>query len=94
MSEMIERVARALFDDEWPGEPLEEEWDHNRDAWRQKARAAIEAMREPTKAMLGDQGQPDPRFDDLDYRLEPSEYPRALTKIWEAMIDAALKDAP
>jgi hypothetical protein len=89
MSEMIERVARALFDDEWPGEPLEEEWDHNRDAWRQKARAAIEAMRQPTQAMkdvyrdaiLRESGI----LQESDGRLE---------RIHVAIIDAALKDAP
>ena len=52
MTEMIERVARALFAQEcrefaqWPGT------EENQEYWRAAARAAIEAMREPTEAML------------------------------------------
>lgn len=48
MSEMIERVARALWADRYP----DDEWtaEDERD-YLGHARAAIEAMREPTKDM-------------------------------------------
>lgn len=59
---------------------------------RAQARAAIEAMREPTEAMLR-QGvrsapiQPDVGYDDERER-------RQVREIWEAMIDAARGNAP
>lgn len=43
MSEMVERVARAIRD----GMPLEPTWED----WQEQAREAIAAMREPTEAM-------------------------------------------
>lgn len=45
MSEMVERVAKALAGWDWDSCPN----DHDR--WRSDARAAIEAMREPTQPM-------------------------------------------
>lgn len=45
MNEMIDRVARALCEAEGDRDEL---WD----AYLEPARAAIEAMREPTKEML------------------------------------------
>jgi len=86
MSEMIERVAEAIWDARierggpgrtlmpWPLYP-EADW------CRATARAAIEAMREPTEKMLeaGDL----PGWDDY--------VTAGLSKeIWQAMIDAAL----
>jgi hypothetical protein len=84
MSEMIERVARAIYEDawgiEWPPEPAGEA-----DEYRRGARAAIEAMREPTEAMLSAAGTRRPRGDEV---MGP-DHPWAL---WDAMIDAALKE--
>lgn len=67
---MIERVAMAILDCEAAG-PI------SGSAARVVARAAIEAMREPTLAMAG---MGDRCSDPLD--------PRA---VWRAMIDAALE---
>lgn len=58
MSEMVERVARALWerhmDPDEPWATVDEFW---RETYLEKARAAIEAMRQPTiemlKAMVG-----------------------------------------
>lgn len=73
MSEMIERVARALAkQDAYPDLPNEPAWP----GWREVARAAIAAMREPTEAMRI-KGR---------YANEMSD----ATATWRAMIDAAL----
>ncbi len=71
MSEMIERVAKALVE-AWPS------WGTWGDEEARKgARAAIEAMREPTEAMVIAGGK------QLDCAFE--------RQCWRAMIDAALK---
>jgi hypothetical protein len=76
---MIERVARAICEAKlWPG-AWEKETEGNREEWRMLARAAIEAMREPTDAMLACGEQ---------WGL-PSD-PMGL-KRWQEMIDAALE---
>ena len=62
---LIERVARAFWGDEYDGSEYQ----------LRGARAAIAAMREPTKAMLK-VGPPFPYMD---------EY------VWKTMIDEALK---
>lgn len=84
MSEMVERVARAIYE----GTPRNKPYDHlsafKRKGYEAEARAAIEAMREPTEAMctagrlanmsiIGGYGGP---------------------TSWEAMIDAALASEP
>lgn len=79
MSEMVERVASAI-------------WDATRDsldfeslsAWASEAaaRAAIKAMREPTRVML-EAEQACPRFDSPG-STNPDD-------VWRAMIDAILK---
>jgi hypothetical protein len=52
MSNDIDRVARALCAKKlWPG-AFDQEVDGNRDEWRLLARAAIEAIWEPTAEML------------------------------------------
>lgn len=75
--DMVERVAKALH----AGSDSPTEWfdyETDREYWRDQARAAIAAMREPTEAMCaaaeatGDHWY----FDDS----------------WAAMIDAALKE--
>jgi hypothetical protein len=77
MSEKIERVAKAQAGVRWSS--FDEE---HRAAARELARLAIEAMREPTDAMVSaawDRTDPLQGGDDL-YRV-----------MWDAMIDEALK---
>lgn len=87
MSEMIERVARALASHHWymSGNDPEKEGAVIDRRWRNfepQARAAIEAMRDPPQAMLdagiGDAGWGDCEESEINYR-------------WNAMINAALK---
>jgi len=68
---MIERVARALL--------VADRSAITPDYYQRMARAAIEAMREPTEAML-DAGV---NFRERNARTE---------QIWQAMIDEALKE--
>lgn len=87
---MIDRVARAHWNaraDEY------NQWDAldktERDCQRAAARAAIEAMRAPTSAMVeaGDACEgPAAGFE--------SYGPKHADDVWAAMIDAALKDEP
>lgn len=90
-----DEVAESIFDVIWPTQ----EWDGSEAACRAvasaAARAAIEAMREPTEAMaIAGGGEP---------YLATSEQPLvfaeireviAVENIWQAMIDAALEDKP
>ena len=78
MTTMIERVARAMAKaaSPLPWEMGDEEW---RNDVRTKARAAIEAMREPDEAML----VAGVNFRERNARTE---------QIWQAMIDEALKE--
>lgn len=78
---MIERVARAILaGHDWTqnSERQENGWDSVppdwQEAYRSMARAAIEAMMEPTEAML-EAGPPEPYMD---------------AAVWSKMIDAAL----
>jgi hypothetical protein len=58
MSEMIKRVAKALWDDRHP----ERSWsDDERRDYEGHARAAMEAMRDPTDEMLGSRYGTEPR---------------------------------
>ena len=85
-NEMIERVAKAIYDAHVSRQPRPEDWDrwreliagghqgrHRVEDTRALARAAIEAMREPTEAMK-----------DAGYEHGS----RGL--VWRAMIDTAL----
>jgi len=65
---MIERVARAIC----KTENTVYGWQHYEDC----ARAAIQAMREPTEAM----------------RVEGVRHHDTVESIWQAMIDEALED--
>lgn len=49
---MIERAAKAVFDVDHP-EAEEEEWENAKAWYCTRARAAIEAIREPTPSMVG-----------------------------------------
>ena len=81
--EMLERVARALCDDNWDARDFTEtangdEPEEQRDYWRGKARDAIEAMSEPTEAML------------IKGCCIPGVSLETGKRMWQAMIDAAL----
>lgn len=52
MNDMVERVALALWLDEFPDCIWESCPERTREDYRGHARAAIEAMREPTEGML------------------------------------------
>ena len=78
MGEMVERVARAIYETDPVGvRPWEDAPTSNREDCIVCARAAIAAMREPTVKM---------------YRA--SEFPNAgcIGDQWRAMIDAALNE--
>lgn len=86
MTDMIERVARALYNREarghgdWsvdcpPGSTFER-------YWLDSARAAIEAMREPTEAM----------YRAAETAIDPLSSESAVGQYWPAMIDAALAE--
>lgn len=85
-SEMVERVAGALHaahaEVGWPADECE--------TCDKLARAAIEAMREPTEAMIR---AGEPVVYDC-YSLEPGEGldENPALPTWQAMIDAALQD--
>ncbi len=51
-NEMVERVARAMRAREWDGDYWNEADMSDKEYWLASARAAIEAMREPTEAMI------------------------------------------
>lgn len=96
---MVEKVARAIAADEGAYD-ADEMLDLAADAtvegytdivpfwvlFASKARAAIEAMREPTEEMKKE-GAAKIR----NFTAVKSEYPRT-TATWQAMIDAALED--
>lgn len=80
-SDMVERVAKALarhefgdFDETWFGHEA------FMGDYRELARAAIAAMREPTEAML------EAAFAKTGYRTTAEEH-------WQLMIDAALQES-
>lgn len=95
MSEsMIEKVARALYaklatDPDWDDAPLTpaqrvtEDDDLSQQECMELARAAIEALREPTDAIL-EVGYP-------EYGLGDPDVVRELKAHWRAQIDAALE---
>lgn len=90
---MCDDFLRVVFGEMgWDGNPppnaedlerdwREGEWREQKDMWMRAARAAIEAMREPTDAMV------DAAMDRdlLGYDAPPSS-------VWQAMIDAALNE--
>jgi len=95
MSEMVERVARAMLKSELGKQAI---WRHlseegregyrwSKPYWRSQARAAIEEMREPTQQMrlagIAEWSRPDPTSE--------HESTLVFNAIWRAMIDEALK---
>jgi hypothetical protein len=94
MSEMIERVSRAVFPNEWLALDRGDIWKHVVDDVRadllNRGRAAIEAMREPTEAMVkaGDQKN----HEDALIEAGCINITNELPAIYDAMIDAALAE--
>lgn len=94
MSEMVTRVARAMYAKRTSkfGVPhgrilrFDELSDFQRDAEMDTARAAIEAMREPTELMLD-------AFHDGLHNCPDDRFSECATAGYRAMIDAALQGA-
>ena len=84
MTGMIERMAKALYHNQWLDGVNHPAWEHaegggqERDFWLNQARIALAAMREPTEAMLE----------------APVAREQDARDVWKHMIDAALKEAP
>lgn len=76
MSEMVERVAKAIHAKDYNGPPGEDEWECQRDLRMEMARSAIEAMREPT-----------PGISDVAV----GSIWHSSDEVWDMMIMAALK---
>lgn len=92
MSEIVERVARALCDEDlWQCggsdgtrlNPAMPNWHH----YRKQARLTIEAMREPTEAMC----EAGATYYHDNYQTGHAKEQTAAPDIWRAMIDEALK---
>jgi hypothetical protein len=94
----LEQVARGMWAarqaygrKHWPNLPQLEAWDdawpHAREAIMEEARAAIEAMRKPTEAMSQAGGDITIPAGDYNYPIYG-----AADEVWNAMIDAALKE--
>jgi hypothetical protein len=77
MSEMVDRVARAMAIKANGGDWNVHYSADQRDLWRLRARAAIEAVRQPTGAMVKAVYEPN-----IDYPRE---------RCYEVMIDEALR---
>jgi hypothetical protein len=84
MSEMVERVARAMCDHAYSDIEIKRGWDGetrgSQVKWCAMARAAIEAMREPSQGMVN-------AATASDFGPGPGEF----LLMWEAGIDEALK---
>jgi hypothetical protein len=102
MTDMVERVARAIVDT-WAAGAVGVEgggWDaqddFGKDAARKCTRAAIAAMREPTGAMYMAGGivSPSAHLADKDYKPYGTRTigDMAAKAAWEKMIDAALEE--
>jgi hypothetical protein len=74
---MRERVARAIAESHYPDKCVESMWQH----MMPDAIAAIEAMREPTEAMVN-----------AGYDVGYSPDPLPCDAVWKAMIDAAISE--
>ena len=88
MTGMVERVARALFLRDVEEDVCDGTWEENaalHDRILADARAAIDAMRDPTPAMIDAVDMP------VYSLVEEPEL--AFERAWGAMIDAALTDA-
>lgn len=98
MSEMVERVARAISSQEgndWDGQLGGRECVRIR--YRNMARAAIEAMREPTREMINIISKTYFEIESVELDDQASAKQNAVKLVtyiargWHAMIDEALK---
>lgn len=91
--EMTERVARALFVAEQPkGESFNDfRWEHTAANYRLLARAALQAMREPTERMVDavdvEGGVDAGGTNNATYYVGAAE----AKQVWHQMLDEALK---
>lgn len=78
MTTMLEKMARAIHEEQrMPGEELYDSLaEHQRDDWRNTARAAFEAIREPGECIL------------QNFRHDPDWSP----SMWPEGIDAILEE--
>ena len=91
MSEMIERVARAILA-QGSGFAWEDYAKEARQHALKQARAAIEAMREPTEKMSGASPDEGVKFRTTLFGQEGTLEVRNPAAVWRAMIDAALSE--
>ncbi len=97
MSEMIERVAKAMWEENINHvskgitglEAWENESERLRDDWRFFARAAIEAMREPSDKMLSEYVDRCNAGGELNQESDIG-IEEDMRQVWYAMIDVAL----
>lgn len=93
MSTMVEKVARAIYETEPYGISATKEmsWldvhESQKEGFRVKARAAIEAMKEPTLEMLSEE-----ICTQLERDLDHMTPMGSLNMAYMSMIDAALKE--
>lgn len=97
MSEMIERVAKELHE-KLSSQDIDGYLGANFDL-KSVARAAINAMREPTEAQLEAAEDIVVGFDDFacgdgNIYLGIPGYPQKARDVWAALVDAALKENP
>ncbi len=87
MTDMVERVARAMFYDtnrDYPAYSFHAADETTQATYISNARAAIEAMREPTEDME--------IAGDTETGWDKHEMPHPARNSWQAMIDAALNE--
>lgn len=100
---MVERVARAIAETGNGGVWTDETWykEYQRDFHRKRARAAIEAMKEPTRSMVNAAWQDNERSPTgvlvEEYSVSHAREADSLEsdtayEVWQAMISAALTD--
>lgn len=97
MSEMIERVAKELHE-KLSSQDIDGHLGANFDL-KSVASAAINAMRDPTKAQLEAAedivvGYDDFACGDGNIYLGIPGYPQKARDVWAALVDAALKEMP
>ncbi|SFB52061.1 hypothetical protein SAMN03159496_04596 [Rhizobium sp. NFR07] len=99
MTSMIERAARAIATEDGKNP---DELSHNSFQWWRHyvphARAALEAMREPSTALHEAANEISVYFDDFscgdgNITLGVDGYPDKFNRVWSGLIDAALKEA-
>lgn len=99
----LERVARALFENEWAGQVApSDEWKQGKAYWVNSARAAVAALMEPSDEMLRAQLAVDKPGTYREYLRHPANGPASAkeceqeiataTKRLQAMLRAVLGD--